>query len=351
MSAQAPPAGHVPTGPSALRSLLSHRPSLNHTLIIWLIVVVAVPASRVVSTSFPSGTQIQNIVVLGSFLGVAAFGEGIVILSGGFDLSVSAVITASGVFAAAFVEHGGGTGLAVLLALLISAAIGAASGIGVAYFRIAPFIMTVATGAIVSGALLGLNSGEPSRPAPSELHTLFGTGKWLGVPDVIWFFLAFVILATILLQATTYGRRIYAVGNGELVARMSGIPVRAVTASVYAVAGLCYGIAGIMLTGYSSGAELSLGDDYLLPAIAAVVVGGVSIKQARGTYIGVVGGTMLLTTVSNDISATSLADGWKQVLYGVIVLGALVLSNWRGEGRVRFPLSLPQWRRRMVQRR
>ncbi|HEU4974367.1 MAG TPA: ABC transporter permease [Baekduia sp.] len=329
-SAGQPGAAGARSEPSRLRSFM-RRPGVMHALIVWAIVVVAIPASRIVSPAFPSLNQIENIAVLGAFLGVAAFGVGLVILSGGFDLSVSSVITASGVFAGAYVQNGGSTALGIVLALLVAAGIGACSGIGVAYLRIPPFIMTLATGTIVSGALLGLNAGHPSRPAPQALRDFFGTGRLLGIPDTIWFFIGFVIVAVVLQQLTTHGRRIYAVGNGELVATLSGLPVRAVTAGVYAIAGLCYGIAGIMLTGYSSGANLSLGNDYLLPAIAAVVVGGVSIKGGRGTYVGVVGGTMLLTTVGNDISATSLAEGWKQVLYGAIVLGALVLSLGSGE--------------------
>lgn len=302
------------------------RPGVFHALVIWLIVILAIPASRLASSSFPSVNQIQNVVVLASFLGVAAFGEGLVILSGGFDLSVSSVITAAGVLVAAYVQNDGSTVVGVVLALLAAAGIGAATGIGVAYFRVPPFIMTIATGSIVAGALQGLNESHPSRPSPSALHTLFGTGRSSGLPDVIWFFIAFVILAVILQHVSKHGRRVYAVGNSERVAEMSGLPVRAVTASVYAIAGLCYGLAGIMLTGYSSGADLTLGNDYLLPAIAAVVVGGVSIKGGRGTYLGVVGGVLLLTTVGNDIDATSLAQGWKQVLYGAIVAGALILS-------------------------
>lgn len=337
MNVNAPPArgGDSRGGYAAVRGLLAHRPGARHALIVWLTVLIAIPASRAVSPAFPSWNQVENIVVLGSFLSIAAFGEGLVILSRGFDLSVSAVIAASGVFVAAYVQNGGGLGIGVLLALLISTGIGTLSGIGVAYLRIPPIIMTIATGSIVSGALLGLNAGTPSRPAPSALHTLFGTGRFAGMPSVIWFFIAFVVLALFLQQFSTHGRRLYAVGNSELVATMSGLPARPITASAYAIAGLCYGIAGIMLTGYSSGANLNLGTDYLLPAIAAVVVGGVSIKGGSGTYVGVVGGAILLTTVGNDISATTLAEGWKQVLYGAIVFAALLFGreSRRGAGR------------------
>lgn len=314
---------------TAAASRLSARPALSHAMIIWIIVVLLIPASRLVSDAFPSMNQIENIAVLGAFLGVAAFGEGLVILSGGFDLSVPSIVTAAGVFVAAWVQNGGSVAIGIVLALLIAAGIGAVSGIGVGYFRIPAFIMTLAVGTIVSGALLGLNAGHPARPAPKALHDVFGSGRFIGIPTTIWFFAGFVIVAVLLQQVSSHGRRVYAVGNGELVASMSGLRVRAITASVYAIAGLCYGIVGLMLVGYSSGANLSLGNDYLLPSIAAVVVGGTSIKGGRGTYIGIVGGTLLLTTVATDISATSLAEGWKQVLYGAIVFGALILSSGR----------------------
>ncbi len=313
-----------PTGrPAAGRQF-----SLTQAGIIWILLLVAVPASRVVSPEFPSGGQVRDILVLGAFLAVVAFGQGLVVLSGGLDLSVSALVTAAGVFVAAHVQNGGGLLVGAVLAVLLSAALGAVSGIGVAYLKVPPFIMTVALGSVVSGALLGLNRSQPTRAAPAGLQSFFG-GSALGVSNVIWFLVGFVVVATVLQQVSTYGRRVYLVGNGDLVARMSGVPVRAVTASVYAVAGACYGIAGMMLVGYASGANLSLGSDYLLPSIAAVVVGGTAIAGGRGTYLGTVGGALLLTTVAIDISATSLAEGWKNVLYGGIVLAALLLANAR----------------------
>lgn len=303
-------------------------PSLSHAAVIWLLIVLLIPASRLVSSSFPSISQIENILVLGSFLAVVAYGQGLVVLSGGLDLSLPAIVTAAGVFAAAYVQNGGDVVVGSVLALLVAVGIGITSGIGVAYLRIPPIVMTIATGSIVGGALLGLNAGQAARPAPKAIQDIFGTDSHiLNVPTLIWAFAGFVVLAIVLQHLTVYGRRIYAIGSNELAAHVSGIRVKLLTASVYGVAGLCYGIAGLMLVGYSSGANLSLGDEYLLPAIAAVVVGGTSIKGGRGTCIGVVGGALLLTTVANDISATSLAEGWKQVLYGVIVLGALLLSG------------------------
>lgn len=302
--------------------------TLGQTGVVWLLLILAIPASRLVSSQFPSTGQVGDILVLGAFLAVVAFGQGLVVLSGGLDLSVSALVTASGVCVAAYGQNGGGFGMGVLLAVLVSTALGGISGLGVAYLRIPPFIMTVALGSVVSGGLLGLNSSQPTRPAPAALQSFFG-GRSLGVSNVIWFFVLFVVAAVILQQVSTYGRRVYLVGNGERVAWMSGVPVRAVTAGVYAVAGACYGIAGMMLVGFTGGANLSLGNDYLLPSIAAVVVGGTVISGGRGNYLGIVGGALLLTTVAIDISATSLAQGWKNVLYGGIILAALLLSNTR----------------------
>lgn len=316
----------TPTRPQRATARRSIR--LGQTGVVWLLLILAIPASRLVSSQFPSSGQVRDILVLGSFLAIVAFGQGLVVLSGGLDLSPSAVITASGVLVSAHVQNGGSFATAVVLALLMSTVIGAMSGIGIAYLRVPPFVMTVAVGSVVTGGLLGLNRSNPSRPAPEQLQSFFG-GSTLGVSHIIWFFLGFVVIATILQHRSTFGRRVYLVGNGELVARMSGVPVRAVTASVYAVAGACYGIVGLMLVGYSSGANLSLGNDYLLPSIAAVVVGGTAISGGRGSYLGVVGGSLLLTAVAIDISATSLDQGWKNVLYGAIVLIALLLSSPR----------------------
>lgn len=312
------------------------RMRISQVTLVYLIVLALIPLSRLISPAFPSTNQIENILVLSSFLAVVAFGQGLVILTGGIDLSVASSVTASAVFMSSVTGMiGGNTLVGVILTLGIAFLIGAFNGIGIAYLRIPAFIMTLATGVMVMSILLEQTNGAPSGASPAILRELFGSGRIGGIPITIFFFATFVLIGWLLQSHTTYGQRLYAVGNGETVARISGLPVKPLIASVYAVSGVCCGLAGIMLLGFTGAANLSTGNDYLLPSIAAVVVGGTAIKGGVGRYLGTVAGVLLLTTVSTDISAMNLSEGWKQVVYGAIILAALVLSRESPEGGAR----------------
>ncbi len=309
------------------------RKGISQVTLVYLIVLAFIPLSRLISPAFPSTDQVENILVLGSFLAIVAFGQGLVILTGGIDLSVAAIITASAVFMSAITGAMGNSALVgVLLTLGVGILIGLFNGIGVAYLKIPPFIMTLATGVMATSILLGQTNGSPSGASPPVLRELFGTGRIFGIPITIFFFAALVFVGWLIQSRTTYGQRLYAVGNGEIVARISGLPVKQLITSVYVVSGLCCAIAGIMLLGFTAGANLSIGNDYLLPSIAAVVVGGTAIRGGTGRHLGTVAGVLLLTTVSTDISAMQLSEGWKQIVYGAIVLAALVLSRESPEG-------------------
>ena len=123
----------------------------------------------------------------------------------------------------------------------------------------------------------------------------------------------------------TLGRRLYAVGNNPAAAYVAGLPTRALTISAYAVSGACAGLTGIMLAGYSNGATLRMGDDYLLPSVAAVVIGGSSILGGQGSFVGTVGGAILLTTLGTILAALGIEEGWKTIIEGGVILIALVL--------------------------
>lgn len=309
------------------------RIGLSQVTLVYLIVLALIPLSRLISPAFPSTDQVENILVLGSFLAIVAFGQGLVILTGGIDLSVASTVTASAVFMSSVTGMIGGNALiGMILTLGIAVLIGLFNGVGVAYLGIPPFIMTLASGVMVMSILLELTGGAPSGASPPILRELFGAGRIGGIPITIFFFAAFVFGGWLLQSRTTYGQWIYAVGNGQTVARISGLPVKRLIASVYMLSGISCGIAGIMLLGFAGAANLSIGNDYLLPSIAAVVVGGTAIKGGTGRYLGTVAGVLLLTTVSTDISAMRLSEGWKQIVYGGIILTALVLSRERPEG-------------------
>ncbi len=310
---------------------------------IFGLTLLMILASRLVSPAFGGWSMIETILYLGSFLVFCAFGQGLVILVRGLDLSVGSVITLGGVLTATLMDSSNAGMLYILpLVLVICAGVGVVSGIGVAIFRLPPFIVTMAVGLIVYSLSLGFTKGTP-RGGPPPALTEFVQAKILGVPALIMLLLVFVVIATLLQSYSTYGRRLSAVGSNPLAAYITGLPSNALTISAYAISALVAGFTGMMLAGYANGATLRMGDAYLLPSIAAVVIGGSSILGGKGHFLGTVGGALLLTTLATILSALGIELGWKTIVEGSVILLALIalreqsfatLQGWFG-GRMK----------------
>lgn len=150
------------------------------------------------------------------------------------------------------------------------------------------------------------------------------TGQFLGATPVVWGVLAFALAAAILLGRTVFGRRVYAIGNSPLAARFSGVGVGGTLIGVYALSGFCAALVGILLASFSGQASLGMGDEYLLPSIAAVVVGGSLITGGRGRYPGMLGGVLLLTALSTLLAGTMLPHAVRDIIFGLVVLGAVL---------------------------
>lgn len=297
------------------------------TIAVFALSILLILLSRFISPSFGGWNQTQAILVLSSFVMIAAFGQGLVILLGGLDLSIASVMTFGGVLTFSWI---GASGPALLwgipVILLLTGLVGAVNGIGITLLRVPPFIMTLAVGIIVYSLCLGFTQGTPRGQASPLLSALY-TGRLLGIPLVIYFMLLAAIAGQALQSRTPFGRKLYAIGTSDAAAYIAGIGVRRLTIATYAIAGACSGLAGIMMVGYAGGATLTMGQPYLLPSIAAVVVGGTSILGGRGTYLGTVGGAILLTTISTIIGALQMAEGWRTVIYGAVILAALLLMR------------------------
>jgi ribose transport system permease protein len=302
--------------------------------IVWLCAAATVPASRLFSPDLPNFGMIASVAPLVLVLAVVAFGQGIVILAGGFDLSVAPVVTL-GAFVAGTLANGRAHWLvAVAAALAVCAAAGAVSGALVAFAKFPPFIVTLAVGSMLASAMLGASRGSPAQPSPKALTALFAHGAALGgVPVSVCLLLAVGLAGFLAQHRTRLGRAAAAVGGSQRAAAIAGIGVKRATVEVYAVAGAAYGVAGVLLLGYSAGADLTTGSAWLLPSIAAVVVGGSAMSGGSGSYLGTVGGAALLTLLSTDINALGIAEGWKQVLYGAIIVVALVVTRLSRGGR------------------
>lgn len=296
----------------------------SQTAIVWLLLLAAIPLSRLASENFPSWSLVDGTLVLSLFLVLVAFGQGLVILTGGIDLSLATVVTLGAYLTGRLVADGMSLPVAVLLTLAACAVVGVVNGLLVGLAGFPAFIVTLATGSIVAALLLGVSRGAPAQQSPQQLASWFGDSSILGISTPIWMLLAVCALAWGIQHRSVLGRRAFAVGGSPTAAKLSGVPVISTYVMTYAVAAIAYGLAGIALLGYSSGADLSIGNSWLLPSITAVVIGGSSIKGGAGSFIGTVGGAILITLLGTDISAAGLAEGWKQVLYGLIIVAALV---------------------------
>jgi ribose transport system permease protein len=268
---------------------------------------------------------LSALAVLSSFLIVLALGQGAVILTGGLDLSLPWTIGLAGILVAGFAQGNDANAVwAVPLVLIIGAATGFLNGTGVVIFGLPPIVVTLGMNGILQGVALLYSGGTPSGFAPPSVRWVM-TGHLLGLTPIIWLIVLFIVLASLLLTRTPFGRRIYAVGNSQRVARLAGVDVGRTIILVYMLSGLCAALVGIMLSGFSGQASLGMGDDDLLPSIAVVVVGGTLITGGRGNYLGMVGGVLLLTALQTLLAGTTTPPAIREILYGAVVLAAVVV--------------------------
>jgi ribose transport system permease protein len=193
---------------------------------------------------------------------------------------------------------------------------------------LSPIVMTLAMNGILQGASLLYSGGTPDGFAAPLLRALM-TQKVMGVTPVVIFLILFVIAAVTLLTRTGFGRRIYAIGNSMRAAELSGIGVKRTVVAVYVLSGVCAAIVGILLSGLSGQASLGMGDEYLLPSIAAVVVGGTLITGGRGNYLGMLGGVLLLTALQTLLAGTTFPMSVRQIIFGLVILGAVIALRER----------------------
>jgi ribose transport system permease protein len=261
----------------------------------------------------------NSLIVLSSFLAILALGQG----------TVPWMIGLSGILLAGMVQ---GSDKALIYALpavfAIAAIVGFINGVGIVALGISPIVMTLAANGVLQGAALLYSGGTPAGFS-SPLLRWFMTAKIAGVTPVVFFIAAFIIGAVILLSRTPFGRRVYGIGNGVRAARLSGIAVGQTLIWVYVLSTLCSCLVGVLLTGFSGQASLGMGDDYLLPSIAVVVVGGTIITGGRGQYLGMLGGVLLLTALQTMLAGSNLPYATRAILYGLVVLGAVIALRER----------------------
>jgi len=281
--------------------------------------------------SFLSPHYLIQQLEVASFLGIVATGAMLVILLGHIDLSVPWTLTAGAMLGTGLSGTGWGGAAAIPIALLTGAAAGLVNGIGVAWLRIPSMIFTLGVNAVLQG-LMVLYTGGSAPPSTAAPLVLWLTGGHLvpGLPNAVLVWLLVGVSTSLLLRRTIFGRTLYAIGNRERAAYLSGMQVKPAICLTFVLAGASSALAGVLLTGYSGKAFQGMGDTYLLPAIAAVVLGGTSILGGQGRYAGTVVGTILIVLLQSMLAVMQMPDAGRQIIYGAVIFSMLLLY---GRGR------------------
>ena len=273
----------------------------NFGATIALIILVVVIGT--ISPQFRTVNNIFSLLRQSSVNGLIAFGMTFVILTGGIDLSVGAVLALSTVFAASMISAGVPVPVAVLISLIIGTVLGLISGFLVSKGRLQPFIATLVTMTIYRGITMIYTNGKPiSNLGNSEFLRFIGRGEFLGIPVPVWILLVTFLIFFFLLKKTVLGRKIYAVGSNQKAAAIAGVNINKIKLFVYSVSGFMSALAGIILLSRLGSAQPVLGIGYELDAIAAVALGGTSLSGGRGKFYGTLIGVLIIAVLNNGLN-------------------------------------------------
>lgn len=290
-------------------------------IFLYVFIIVLFLVGRIISKDYLDPKHVGAILRTASFIGFVAIGQTLVILTGGIDLSVGALVTMGNVFMCIFQQGLDSNNLwSFIVIILLGMAVGTISGLGVSFLKIPPIVMTLAVGSLVTGFMLIISKGAPTGYASPLLHKI-GVGYLVGsIPIVVIIWIVSSILTVILLSSTTYGRNLYLTGASNKVARLSGVNVPIVTTIAYALSGVLAVLAGAFMAGYTLNAFLGIGDEYVMWSITAVVIGGTSLSGGKGGYIGTIAGAIILVLMESLLTIVNVPDAGRQIVGGLIIL-------------------------------
>ncbi|MBZ7924781.1 ABC transporter permease [Ensifer adhaerens] len=315
----------------AVHTLPPLGPELRSILVRLIVLLVLCLSVSVLNENFLSFGNLVNVLRQTSLLFLIAAGGGVVIIAGAIDLSVGAILTLSACVAAGVLHATGSSALAVAVALSIGVSCGFINGLLVAWLRLPPFLVTYGMLWILSGIALYYMGGVPITGFPAEFRFL-GSGFLLGLPVPIWIMAVVAILGSAVLHLTTVGQQIVMMGANRAAAALAGVPLRRNLIGVYVLSGACAGIAAVVALGRVNSADPGMGDPFLLPSIAAILVGGTSLFGGTGTLFGTALGALLLTIVLNAMNMLTISSAWQPFATGLVLVGALLADaylNWR----------------------
>ena len=314
---------------AASRRLFRDRPIIPLLGLLAILVVLSELARPGIVQAGWAGVMLQAAVPLAILAGC----QTLTMLTGGIDLSVGAVASMAGFVVATFI-HGYGLETGLVVALVAAVLVGLLNGIGVGVFRVHPLIVTLGMSLVVLGLANAwqIMTLQTFTGVADELRSL-GSGRFLEVlPNSLVVFLPVVALILLGLRRTGYGRLLYAVGDNPIATRLSGARAWQVLIVLYVISALLAAVAGFLISGLTNTTSVTLADSYVLPSVAAAVIGGTSIFGGRGGYGGTIVGALILTVLSSLLSSLGYPEAVRQVLFGAIIVAvAAAYSRVTGE--------------------
>ena len=296
------------------------------TGIFWALILLIIIMS-ISQPAFLTKPNLINILKQASITGALAVGMTLVLISGGIDLGVGSVLAVS-CMAAAYCTTAD-RALPVLIAFAagigVGALFGAFNGIGVAYIGFAPFIVTMATLSAARGIALVSTNNLPIFNLTRDFINVSNT-LYFGLPSLIFYFAGVAFLAYILTTKTVFGKWIYAVGGNETAARLSGINVKRVKLIIYTIMGALSGLTGVLMASRITSGNPTVGNGYELDAIAACVIGGISMSGGSGSIIGTVLGVLILGVISNGFDILGISSNYQMIMKGLVILLAVFID-------------------------
>jgi ribose transport system permease protein len=302
------------------------------------LLALALVVFSAMSQKFYALDNLTNVVRQSVFLMIVSLGQMMVLLTGGFDLSVgtiialTSVVTATAMASAAVMMPNAIPFVIIvgsLAGVLAGTSIGVVNGVGVALFGVSPFIMTLGISSICFGIALFMTGGTPVYGMPDEFGDYIGFGKFLSLPTPVWIAIVLVVLSYLLVNWTRYGRALYAVGGNARAALLSGINTRRTQFLVYVLSALLSGIAGVLLTARLDSGEANIGSSMPLESITACVIAGVSLRGGIGKVQNVVLGALFINIVQNGMNLGQIESYLQTVVIGVILIFAVIADQLR----------------------
>ena len=314
---------------SNLRQLVTYPPMLAMLLAVLLFIL-----GGIIQPGFTRFEQAMNILRLAAFLAIIAAGQTLVIISGGegIDLSIGAMVTLGAILSYGIVNKSDERILPGLLVTLAGGLfIGLINGVGIAYLRIPPLVMTLGMTSVVRGLVYAVTKGELTGGASPLMSAIVVKPLVLGIPGLLFISAIVALLMWILLERITYGKHLFAIGVNRVTARLNGVRVSWTIVATYMLCSMLAAFGGFLFLGYYEHVFLNLGEKYTLPAVAAVVMGGTTLAGGSGSYWGTIAGAIVLVLIESLLTTLQMQDYARQIVYGLVLL-VLLAAYGRQKG-------------------